>query len=645
MPDTFARMRQLMGTTTEWAANDLVIGYGEIAVERTGIGDFQIKVGDGSSKFSALPYASSISGSLPWDAITGKPTTFPPSTHSHPPSQVTGLVDAGGKISLALIPQTVLDRMDWRGMHTPTPEVEYPLAPVQGDTWGIAGAAYTFTGGPLIGKTVGEGSAITRDNSSWFAWGGGTGGGAPADYVLKSELINFTTGPTDADKVPKTGVDGRLDPSFINVPGALFFRGVVDITQPPPVGVNSGDYWLVGIGGVAHAGWTGIAGQTLAVNDMVIWNGVIWTYTHTAGLASGFVPLDGSVAMTGPLSLAPAVPTAAAHAVRRDFLMSTVADIPTAIEQLGYTPLNPANNLSEVVDDATARVNLGLGTAATAAVTDMLLKANNLSDILDDAAARGNIGVGSSGTHADNFFLQSAQNLNDVPDKALARDNLGIPDLTDVVLKSTIDAAGDLIIGSGPDEVARLARGTQGQTLQATAGSVAWGSSLSLISEHVAAVNTAQLIVAFPVAAKVVEIHWSVNQAVAVDQSQWIDYAVDATFPSHTYTSTKFQGGGSSANTNGAMNWWREDTFGIRLGGYSWTSGVIRLFRRTIGGGASVWSTFEYHGRQSASGYEAWNTGMCAVNNSSFPGVNGLRLYHSGGALSAPSSYLRCLAG
>ena len=642
MPDTFARMRQLIGTTVEWAANDLVIGLGEFAVERTGVGDFRIKVGDGVSKFSALPYASSVSGTLPWDAITGKPTTFTPSPHNHPPGDISGLTDAGGKISLALMPQTVLDRMDWRGSHTPTAAVEYPLAPVQGDTWGIAGPAYTFTTGPLAGKTVGEGSAITRDNNTWFMVGGGPGGGgSPADYVLKSELIDLTTGSGDAGKVPKTNVDGRLDPSFINVPGALYFRGTVDITQPPPVGVNSGDYWLVGIGGVAHAGWAGIAGQTLEINDMVIWNGVQWTYTHTAGLASGFVPLDGSVPMTGPLALPVNAAPAAAHATRKDYLDTRIAAIPSAIAQLGFTPLNPANNLSEIPNDATARTNLGLGTAATAAVADLLQKANNLSDILDDAAARSNIGIGSAGTRADNFFLQSAQNLNDIPDKALARDNLGVPDLSDMILKSTIDAAGDLIIGTANDTVARLARGTQGQVLQSTAGSVAWGSSLSLVSEVVAAVNTAQLIVAFPVAAKVVEILWSVNQAVAIDQSQWIDYAVDAAFPSHTYTTVKFQGGGVGPNGNGAMNWWREDTFGIRLGGYSYTNGIIRLYRR----GTSIWSTFEYHGRASTGGYESHNCGSCAINDSAFGGVNGLRLYHSGGALSVPGSYVRVLAG
>ena len=33
MTDIFARQRTIVGTTIEWAANDLIIGDGEIAVE------------------------------------------------------------------------------------------------------------------------------------------------------------------------------------------------------------------------------------------------------------------------------------------------------------------------------------------------------------------------------------------------------------------------------------------------------------------------------------------------------------------------------------------------------------------------------------------------------------------------------------
>ncbi len=55
MTDEFKRMRQLIGTTAEWAVDDLVIGNGEFAIE-TAAGGTKLKMGDGTSKFSALPY-------------------------------------------------------------------------------------------------------------------------------------------------------------------------------------------------------------------------------------------------------------------------------------------------------------------------------------------------------------------------------------------------------------------------------------------------------------------------------------------------------------------------------------------------------------------------------------------------------------
>ncbi len=56
MADTEARMRQLIGTTADWAANDLLLGSGELALEVITGGGVRAKVGDGTSKFDALQY-------------------------------------------------------------------------------------------------------------------------------------------------------------------------------------------------------------------------------------------------------------------------------------------------------------------------------------------------------------------------------------------------------------------------------------------------------------------------------------------------------------------------------------------------------------------------------------------------------------
>lgn len=62
MSDNYSRMRQIVGTSSEWLANDIVLGNGEIALERVDALTIKLKIGDGVKKFSQAPYfASGIS--------------------------------------------------------------------------------------------------------------------------------------------------------------------------------------------------------------------------------------------------------------------------------------------------------------------------------------------------------------------------------------------------------------------------------------------------------------------------------------------------------------------------------------------------------------------------------------------------------
>lgn len=61
MTDTLARMRQLIGAPADWAANDLVLAPGELALEARSAGASRLKAGDGVKRFSQLPTIANAS--------------------------------------------------------------------------------------------------------------------------------------------------------------------------------------------------------------------------------------------------------------------------------------------------------------------------------------------------------------------------------------------------------------------------------------------------------------------------------------------------------------------------------------------------------------------------------------------------------
>jgi hypothetical protein len=68
-----------------------VLGAGEVGLETN---TNRTKYGDGSTAWSSLPYSvadASGTSSVDWSAVLNKPSTFPPSSHTHPISEVTDL--------------------------------------------------------------------------------------------------------------------------------------------------------------------------------------------------------------------------------------------------------------------------------------------------------------------------------------------------------------------------------------------------------------------------------------------------------------------------------------------------------------------------------------------------------------------------
>lgn len=78
------KIREAYDTEANWIKYNPVLLSGQLAYSSDKYGKY--KIGNGASRWSQLQYAT-----LGWEDITEKPSTFSPSTHTHPVSQVTGL--------------------------------------------------------------------------------------------------------------------------------------------------------------------------------------------------------------------------------------------------------------------------------------------------------------------------------------------------------------------------------------------------------------------------------------------------------------------------------------------------------------------------------------------------------------------------
>lgn len=80
-------------TEANFNTGNPLLKKGELAVSLDKNGAF--KVGDGSNRWKNLSYNKALTAgtadSVAWTAVTGKPSTYAPSAHTHAATDVTGL--------------------------------------------------------------------------------------------------------------------------------------------------------------------------------------------------------------------------------------------------------------------------------------------------------------------------------------------------------------------------------------------------------------------------------------------------------------------------------------------------------------------------------------------------------------------------
>src|SRR5579862_2763900 len=275
-----ARTRLLIGTTADWAASDLVLGSGELVLERAG-SLLKMKAGDGATHYSGLPF------------VTATPT-IPPQYLTQDQSDLRYLQLAD--VVTAATPNKV-PRLDGGGL---IPSAMVPLPP-----------AIAVTGGPAdAGKLIKTSSAGVLDLSFLPPIIATSVGAADAGKLVKTAstgvldlsflppIIATSVGAADAGKLVKTSATGKVDPSLITVTTGTY-RGTVDATAAKPAGTFlAGDYYLNTGTGAAHASWGFPAGTNVAPGQQVIFNGTAWDTVQGAA----YLPISGGT-LTGNLGM------------------------------------------------------------------------------------------------------------------------------------------------------------------------------------------------------------------------------------------------------------------------------------------------------------------------------------------------------
>ena len=348
--DTFARMRQLIGTTADWAANNIVLGSGEIGVEVVSSTDIRLKVGNGTSTWSALSYASSSSSSISTAVQTALDAKVAKAGDT-----MTGLLVLSGDPSAALgaatkqyvdainssLSSSISGKLALTG-GTLTGYLTLNGAPT--NTLHAATKAYVDTATSAkvnkAGDTMTGSLILAADPSAALE-------AATKQYVDSGSYQTVVGGSaTYAGKVVKLNSSGLLDTSL--VPVSSTYLGTVNLTVTYALSgsYTAGNYFAVSASGTVDASWnthlngspsTCGAGQYIVFNSNGKWDLVGDTTSSSA--ISGKLDKSGGT-MTGALILAadPATALGAATKQYADTMLPKAGGTMTGLITLSADP-------------------------------------------------------------------------------------------------------------------------------------------------------------------------------------------------------------------------------------------------------------------------------------------------------------------
>lgn len=357
MADNFARMRQLVGSTADWAANNLVLGSGEIGIERVSSSDIRIKVGDGSTPFGSLPYASASSTTINTATQTALDAKLAKGGDT-----MTGLLILSGD------PANALGAATKQYVDAADSTLSSSLSGKLNMTGGTLSGFLTLHADPSSANHAATKAFVDAGDALKVAKAGDTMTGfltlaadptsalhAATKQYVDSGAYQTAVGGSSAygGKVVRTNSAGVIDSSL--VPVNATYLGTVNITVAYALSgtYTPGDYFAVSASGTIDSSWvskinggptTAGAGQFVIYNANTKWDLVGDTSSSSA--ITGKLDKSGGT-MTGALILA-ADPATALGAATKQYA-----------DAVKTASLQKSSNLSDLASAATALTNLG----------------------------------------------------------------------------------------------------------------------------------------------------------------------------------------------------------------------------------------------------------------------------------------------